>query len=162
MNTDQQDFEALRRLLKLKRHEKPPPRYFNDFSARVIQRIQAGAPEERDGFLGQLVRNSRWLQQMLSLFQSKPMLTGAFGAAACALLVGGAIYSEQSYSSTAPSELGGVLSQVGMAQAAPLFGNDSVMAASSTNPATSLTGASIFDGITVNAQPVAFRPGRTE
>ena len=159
MNTDQQDFEALRRLLKLKRHEKPPPRYFNDFSDHVINRIQASQAAGREGFLGQLAENSPWLEKVMSLFQSKPVVTGAFGLAACALLVGGTIYSEQFDSASLSSEFAGTVSQVGMAQATPLFGNDAVLTVNSTNPVTSLSGASIFDGITVKAQPVSFRPG---
>jgi len=159
MNADKQDFEALRRLLKLKRHEKPPPRYFNDFSARVVNRIEAGLPADRENFLGQLGWESPWLQKVLSVFQGKPMVTGALGAAACALLVGGAIYSERFEFTPTPLEFGGALPQVGMAQTAPLFGNDSGLAVNSTNAVTSLTGASIFDGITIKAQPAGFHPG---
>ena len=42
MNESENNFSELKRLLKLKRHEVPPPGYFNDFSAEIIARIRAG------------------------------------------------------------------------------------------------------------------------
>ncbi len=42
MNENEQNFDELKRLLKLKRHEVPPPGYFNNFSGEVISRIRAG------------------------------------------------------------------------------------------------------------------------
>ncbi len=42
MNENNKNFDELKRLLKLKRHEIPPPGYFNNFSGEVISRIRAG------------------------------------------------------------------------------------------------------------------------
>jgi hypothetical protein len=84
MNPDPENFEQLQKLLALKRHEQPPPGYFNSFSSKVIARIEAGESAGR----------TSWYAKLLSLVEARPMLTGAFGAAACALAISGFVFSE--------------------------------------------------------------------
>lgn len=90
MSPENQDFESLRRLLKLKRYEQPPPRYFNEFSGRVIDRIRSDLSPARS----EAAMEMTWLQRLLSAFDAKPLLAGAFGAVVVGVLVGGAVYSE--------------------------------------------------------------------
>jgi hypothetical protein len=93
MRPEEQDFEQLRQLLALKRHEQPPPGYFHAFSRQVIIRIKAGdRAEERAGFFGRLP----WVQRVLAVLEQKPVLAGSFGLAFCSVLVWVAAFSDTS------------------------------------------------------------------
>src|ERR1051326_8949810 len=88
MNPDSENFEALRRLLALKRHEVPPPGYFDKFSREVIARIKAGDDGER--------KPEGWIHRLWAALEAKPIFAGAFGAAVCTVLVSGILNSEDS------------------------------------------------------------------
>jgi hypothetical protein len=89
MNPDSENFDSLRQLLTLKRHEIPPPGYFDRFSRDVMARIKSG--DTGDEFAGR----TSWFQRLLGMFDVKPVFAGAFGTAVCAFLVSGIISSEQ-------------------------------------------------------------------
>jgi hypothetical protein len=94
MHPEQENFQDLRRLLALKRHEQPPPGYFENFSSQVISRIRGGE-QGRDGSLAErLDAGNAWLQRFWGLLSGKPILVGAFGAAACSLILGITLFSE--------------------------------------------------------------------
>lgn len=151
MNPENQDFENLRRLLKLKRYEQPPPRYFNDFSGQVINRIRADYPEDRSESLA-ATWEVPWLQRLLSAFDAKPLFAGAFGAVVVGVLVGGAFSSDKVEISGASSNL--AVSQMPMpaaAAAVPVV-NSGVFA---LGDGRSTNTGSIFDAIgTPSVQPV--------
>jgi len=86
MNPDSENFDSLRRLLALKRHELPPPGYYNRFSRDVMARIKAGEGGDK--------MESAWFQRMLGMFELKPVFAGAFGMAVCTLLISGVVSSE--------------------------------------------------------------------
>src|SRR5947207_1948610 len=97
MNAEQEnEFTALRRLLKLKRYEQPPPRYFNDFSGQIIERIKFGGKEAREDAGERMAWESPWLNRVLNTLLGKPIVAGAFGAAVCLLVVAGLVSSENS------------------------------------------------------------------
>jgi hypothetical protein len=85
MNPESEDFESLRRLLALKRHEQPPPGYFNNFSREVNARLRAGGDKAGAG---------AWMQWLWGVLEAKPILAGAFGAGVCAVLISGILNSE--------------------------------------------------------------------
>jgi hypothetical protein len=99
MSPQIENFESLRRLLALKRHEQPPPGYFENFSRQVIVRIQAGERGEDASGFGRWLLEGAWLQRFWDAFETKPALAGAFGVVVCGLLISGVIYSDQPASS---------------------------------------------------------------
>src|ERR1017187_5902257 len=88
MKENENNFESLRRLLALKRHETPPPGYFENFSSEVTARIRAGVSKQLTGELP-------WFFRLLSTFEAKPAFTGAFASALCLLLLFGIVYAER-------------------------------------------------------------------
>jgi hypothetical protein len=95
MTPEQDSFEDLRRLLALKRHEQPPPGYFNQFSRQVIARIKAGETAESESFFERLLPRVPWLRSLWNGFEAKPIVAGAFGIGVCSLLVVGLVSSER-------------------------------------------------------------------
>jgi hypothetical protein len=93
MSSNPQEFDDVRRLIALKRYEQPHPRYFNDFSSKVIARIQAGehAHLETSGLLSLL---PGWVARLWSALEARPTWAGIAGFGACALVVSGFIASE--------------------------------------------------------------------
>src|SRR5436309_7076035 len=78
MSPESENFEQLRRLLILKRHEQPPPGYFHHFSREVIVRIKAGDTGETVTAAWWSWQGS-WLQRAWTAIESRPALAGAFG-----------------------------------------------------------------------------------
>src|SRR5438105_2359061 len=83
METEHDSFEQLRKLLALKRHELPPPRYFHEFSGQVIARLHAL----------ETAQPVSWRQRLGLDFDFKPAMMGAFGVVVCGLLLIGVLTS---------------------------------------------------------------------
>lgn len=94
MDPEQNDFLQLRRLLAIKRHEQPPPGYFDGFSREVIVRLRAGEAAPKSSLAAMLSWEAPWVQSLLGMVQARPVLAGGFGFAACSLLVAGLLFSE--------------------------------------------------------------------
>ncbi len=94
MNVEPENFDQLCRALKLKRHELPPPRYFNDFSSQVISRIRTGTAGGRLETFENAVSESPWVRRFWQAIEHRPAVSGLLTAAACALLVIGVFASD--------------------------------------------------------------------
>ena len=95
MSPEQENFEELRRLLALKRHEQPPPGYFQGFSRQVIARLQANEAAAAESLFQRLLGRAPWLRGLWEGFEAKPLVAGAFGVGVCSLLVIGLVSSER-------------------------------------------------------------------
>src|SRR5581483_2758723 len=89
MSSQPDNFDPLRRLLALKRHEQPPPGFFDGFSRQVVLRIRTG--ETGSEGAASLFWDAPWLQRLWSLFEAKPLFAGALGVAACGVMIAGVI-----------------------------------------------------------------------
>jgi hypothetical protein len=81
MNPDTDKQDELQKMLALKRHETPSPRFFKGFSGQVIDRLHSPEPP---------VEQAWW--QRLGL-DSKPVLVSITGVVVCGLLLVGLIAS---------------------------------------------------------------------
>ena len=76
MNPSPEPFDRLGKLLALKRHEPPPPGYFNHFSDKIIARIEA------EGLCTQV----SWWRRLFPQWDAKPVLACAYGLVITGLL----------------------------------------------------------------------------
>jgi hypothetical protein len=119
MDSSPDNFDSLEKLLRLKRYEQPPPRYFSGFSGRVISRIEAGE-----------ARISWWERFGFDL---RPAFAAAAGMFACGLVVYGVATADGGMN------LSNDLSRTGDSSPAlsspnALFAQAGSVAANSTNP----------------------------
>ncbi len=149
MDPELENFDQLRRLLALKRHEQPPPSYWENFSSKVVARIEAGERGTPDSFGERLLNQFSFLQRFWAALEAKPALAGAFGAAMCGLLIAGVLHSEDAGpASVMPLGVNqSVSSGMNLHQVAALSPQSQI---SSTNPAPAFDPGELFR----NAQPV--------
>jgi hypothetical protein len=166
MSSEREDFAELRRLLALKRHEIPPPGYYNNFSGNVIARIKAGESLPETGFW------ARWfsvdgLGRMWAAFEAKPALAGSFGLAVCTVL-GAALFLNEPGSSDQAPVAAGFDSQPAMVMPERQFVNSGVPFSTPGGAEMSSTSGVLSPGAkpslfnaspALQVQPVSFQPG---
>jgi hypothetical protein len=161
MNENENNFESLRRLLALKRHETPPPGYFENFSRDVMAGIRAGEDSRTANVSSQLP----WLFRLLSTFEVKPAFAGGFASVLCLLLLLGIVYAERPDGSSQQSIQAAEISGSLAAAPSPGFMNPlpseaavaQLLPVSSTNPVFNASPAAWFDSRAVAVQQVPFR-----
>jgi len=95
MENENENFDQLRKLLALKKHELPPPGYFNKLPGNVISRIREERAGDTRGALEKLNDEAPWLMNLWRSLEGKPIFAGAFGAAICALVLAAIVLAEK-------------------------------------------------------------------
>jgi hypothetical protein len=162
MTDDNNNFGGLTNLLRLKRHEIPPPGYFDRLSGDVMTRIRAGETGGKVSFLERLKSGSGIFDGLMQSIAARPGIVGALATAMCALFLAGVVALDR-------SESGGSVADPMTAQVAPTAPDASPDLAaaetlgaplgglvSSTNPVSSLQPVSTLFGPSENPlfQPV--------
>ncbi|HWD19649.1 MAG TPA: hypothetical protein VHB20_10245 [Verrucomicrobiae bacterium] len=91
MNPEQENFDALRKLMALKRHETPPPGYFDHLPRRIATRIrdQEGAPN--------------FWESLVARLRLSASTAYAFGLTACGALALTVVYTARTETARADS-----------------------------------------------------------
>ena len=146
MSNANNNFQDLKKLLKLKRHEIPPPGYFNGFSDNVVSRIRGGEAGGYGSFFERLQDDSPLLANFLAVFHAKPGIVGALATCACLMVLFTVAITDRSESASPemPSGLASVQSSDSSAGASP------TMVSTTATPLA----APIGGGITVSSNPI--------
>jgi len=153
MNESENNFSELKRLLRLKRHEVPPPGYFNDFSAEIIARIRAGQSAAGGNLAGRLQDQAPWLVSFLRIFEARPGVIGAFATSLCLLLLFGVVVAE--YSDSAPQTILTTASSSQPLASSAVVADASAFAPGSEGGIAISTNASLQPVVTLFGQPNA-------
>ena len=169
MKQNEQNFDALKKLLKLKQHEVPPPGYFNHFSGQVVSRIRAGESSPSQSFTERLQVEAPWVVSIFRIFETRPGLIGGFATSLCLLLVLVVVFAENSERAsknlfaisepTATAPAANSVTAVIAPAPALVAGSDNSGIVASTNPVTSLQPTSTLFGQAGGStlfQPVGF------
>jgi hypothetical protein len=145
MSETNDNFDDLKRLLKLKRHEIPPPGFHNRFSDDVMARIRSGESGGGSHILERVYADSPFLAGWLRLFEAKPGIIGAAATGLCLLLLVGVIFVDRSENSSAN---GGTIISQAMPGASDAGASPALASAVTLAPADN-------SGITVSTNPVS-------
>lgn len=94
MENDNENFDQLKKLLALKKHELPPPGYFNKLPGEIVSRIRTERSVHADP-MAKLNAEAPWLMRFWQTLEAKPVFAGAFGAAICSLVLAGIFFAEK-------------------------------------------------------------------
>ena len=142
MNTDPEDFESLRKLLALKKHEQPPPGYFNDLPSQIWRKIEAEPKAQ-----------SFW-QKIFPPISIKPSVAYAFGVVVCGTLI---IGIGSSLKNSPEQQANSPVLQAGNGPVIPV--TSAAASLDPNNPASTnpVTGPQLFPKSQLQAQPVGFQ-----
>ena len=95
MENENENFDKLKKLLTLKRHELPPPGYFNKLPGEVVSRIRAERAGDNRDAMSKLQSEAPWLMKFWRTLEGKPIFAASFGTAVCALILSAIFFAEK-------------------------------------------------------------------
>jgi hypothetical protein len=147
MNESNQNFDELKWLLKLKRHEIPPPGYFNQFSGEVMSRIRAGEEGGASTIADQFSSQAPWLMSLLRIFETRPGVIGGLATSLCLVLLIGVVMADRP--DTEPT------GTVAAAEPAPAPAPEVAAVVPSVAQAPDNSGIAVSTNPVISLQPVA-------
>ncbi len=161
MSENENNFESVRRLLALKRHEIPPPGYFDNFSRSVAQKIRENRKAQAGTLFGVFGAQLPWLEKLVQAIYAKPVFASGFAGALCVMLFLAVISGERTDVTASPQLPGytaaNTASLAALSPAALTQPMNQPGIVSSTNPVLSLQAiASPYAQPNPLAQPVGF------
>lgn len=88
-----EQFDRLIQLLAVKRHEQPPPGFFDRFPRKVHLRILAQSNSSRH-WSSKQSEEPTWFRNLLALLDRRPYLAGIAGVVATGLVVSAILYTD--------------------------------------------------------------------
>ena len=159
MNESNENFDELKTLLKLKRHEIPPPGYFNHFSGDVVSRIRAGEAGGAQSFFERLNEQVPWLVDLLRIFETKPGAIGGFAVSLCLLLLVGVVLADRP--DATPAEASALASAQPAQAATPAMPELTTLAPADDNSGIAISGKPV-NSLQPSLQPVATLFGQSQ
>lgn len=162
MRNSSDPFDGLQKLLALKRHEQPPPGYFDRLPGEILHRIRTERLPQ-PSWWDVLTEQHPWLQDVVRLLEARPLAASAVGAVAGALLLAAVFAGHQAaqppihppVGTSGPAESQPTLF-AGAFPGNPGFGSQTEILASTNPVAPSSPPMGLFDGRLINPQPVTF------
>ena len=152
MNDSSEDFDALRKLLTLKRHEQPPPGFFDKMPQNILPRLQEQSAPQAFPF---------W-RDWFSNFGFKPAVAYGVLMGVCAVILVGVGYAfrmeTQPVGALGPDESWRLSASIPDFSEKPVIPSGFTLQAadlSSTNPVFE-RGESLFGGPKLRVQPASF------
>lgn len=169
MNDNEKEFEVLRRLLALKRHETPPPGYFDRFPGAIMARLRASQSGMSDTVAERMADRLPWLLRLVRALEAKPAFATTFASALCVLLLTGIVFAErpegmvqpliQSAQNSSPLNIASAAKTGLSAEPAGMQVNDFLPGANPVFDPQSMGGTEtirLFGGKDATLQPVVF------
>lgn len=164
MSTSPEEFENLRKLLKLKRHEQPPPGYFDRLPDRITRQLEQEVEAQNSG-------GWAWLGRLRQVLAQNPISAGIFAICGATMVLVANSHFLDNYIgnggsatlSLAPGSIGtGELADnnrvhAGLALAAQPPAADAMV--SSVTPVFMNAPDSVLNSLNLSAQPVGYTFG---